>query len=197
MADGQSTVFQNKMTIKTANNIGLVESDKLTVQNNAYNMKVYKDEQTIGQLEKRKGGYFYLTISAEVVDKFKDKRLTRFLCTIDEQLTFQCGLNHLGDGNFFIILGTKNLNTIGKNLGDKLAFELREDPDPLGVKMPEVLEVLLEQDEELKSKFEKLSMGKKRNVIHTVSRIKDIDKQITAAIKIINENSLPRRKKEL
>lgn len=160
-------------------------------------MKSFKDEQVIGQLEKRKGGYFYLTISAVIINQFKNKRLTRFLCTIDKKLTFQCGLNHLGDGNFFIILGSKNLKIVNKQLGDKLAFELKEDPDPLGVKMPEILEALLEQDEELKSKYEKLSMGKKRHVIHTISRIKDIDKQIDGAAKIINEHLLPRRKKEL
>jgi len=67
-------------------------------------MNSFADEQTIGQLEKRKGGDFYLTVSAEVVNQFKNKRQTRFLCTLDEKLTFQCGLNHLGDGNFFIIL---------------------------------------------------------------------------------------------
>lgn len=160
-------------------------------------MNVFKDEQVIGQLEKRKGGYFYVTVSAETVNKFKNKRNTRFLCNIDKTLTFQCGLNHLGDGNFYIILSGKNLKTVGKELGDKLYFELNEDPDPLGVPMPEVLEALLEQDESLKASFDNLSMGKKRHVIHTISRIKDIDKQINNAIKIINEHLLPRRKKEL
>lgn len=37
-------------------------------------MKVFADEQIIVKLEKRKGGYFYLIIPAEVVDKFKDDR---------------------------------------------------------------------------------------------------------------------------
>lgn len=160
-------------------------------------MKLFKDEQVIGQLEKRKGGYFYLTIPADIVNQFKNKRLTRFLCTIDKKLTFQCGLNHLGDGNFFIILGSKNLKEVNRQLGDKIYFELIEDPNPLGVAMPEVLEALLEQDEDLKATFEKLSMGKKRHVIHTISRIKDIDKQIGNAVKIIQEHTLPRRKKEI
>jgi len=131
-------------------------------------MKSFKDEQIIGQLEKRKGGYFYITISADIVNQFKNKRLTRFLCTIDKKLTFQCGLNHLGDGNFFIILGSKNLKAIDKQLGDKIYFELAEDPNPLGVDMPEVLEAVLEQDEELKTTFNGLTLGKKRNVIHSM-----------------------------
>lgn len=64
----------------------------------------YQAEQSIGQLEKRKGGYFCLTIPNEVVGQFKNKRHARFLCRIDKKVTFQCGLNQLGDGNFFIIL---------------------------------------------------------------------------------------------
>ncbi len=160
-------------------------------------MKSFIDEQTIGQLEKRKGGYFYITVSADTVNTFEHKRNTRFLCTIDKKLTFQCGLNHLGDGNFFIILGGKSLKSINKDLGDTIYFELTEDPDPLGVPMPEVLEALLEQDEALKATFDKLSMGKKRHVIHTISRIKDIDKQVNNSIKIINEHLHPRRKRDL
>ena len=114
-------------------------------------MKKYKSEQIIGQLEKRKGGYFFLKIDAEIVNQFKNKRQTRFICILEKSLTFQCGLNHLGDGNFFIILSAKNLQTVDKKLGDKIHYELNEDPNPLGVDMPEVLETILEQDEEVKT----------------------------------------------
>jgi hypothetical protein len=160
-------------------------------------MKGYQGEQIIGQLEKRKGGYFYLKIDAVIINQYKNKRHTRFLCTLDNRLTFQCGLNHLGDGNFYIILSGKNLNTIGKTLGESILFELNEDPNPLGVDMPEVLEVVLEQYEGLKSIFESLTLGKKRNVIHSINRIKDIDKKIQKTISIINDSSKPRLKKPL
>ena len=160
-------------------------------------MNSFQDTQIIHQLDKRRGGYYYITIPAEVVNSFENKRNTRFICSIDDKLTFSCGLNHLGDGNFFIILGTKNLVSIDKKLGDSITFEISEDPNPLGVEIPEVLEALLEQDEELKKIFEGLTMGKKRSVIYSISRIKDIDKQIQNAIKAIHEVSLPRKKKEL
>lgn len=158
-------------------------------------MKKYKSEQIIGQLEKRKGGYFFLKIDAEIVNQFKNKRQSRFLCTLDKILTFQCGLNHLGDGNFFIILSAKNLQTVNKKLGDKIAYELNEDPNPLGVEMPEVLEVILEQDEITKSIFENLTLGKKRNVIHQINKIKDIEKQVQMTIKLINDSTKPRPKR--
>jgi len=155
----------------------------------------YNKEQVIHQLEKRKGGYFYLTIPADYINQFKNKRHTRFICTLEGKLTFQCGLNHLGDGNYFIILGSKNLTEVGKQLGDKISFELSEDPNPLGVDMPEVLEAILEQDQEIKTIFDSLTLGKKRNVIHTIIKIKDIDKQIQRAIQLINESTKPRPKR--
>lgn len=157
----------------------------------------YKEEQVIGQLEKRKGGYFYLTIASDIVNQYKNKRHTRFLCTLENSLTFQCGLNHLGDGNFFIILSNSNLNIVQKKLGDKIHFELNEDPNPLGVDMPEILDVLIEQDLELKAIFDNLILGKKRNIIHQIIKIKDIDKQIQKSIKLIKESIQPRPKKTL
>ncbi len=81
-------------------------------------MKLYEANEVLGQFEQHKGGYTYLTVPAEVVNTFKDKRQTRLICTINNTFSFQCGLNHLGDGNFFIILNRKNLKAVGKAPGD-------------------------------------------------------------------------------
>jgi len=160
-------------------------------------MKNYKGQQVIAQLEKRKGGYFYLQIPATIVNQFKNKRQTRFICTLDKKISFQCGLNHLGDGNFFIIISTKNLKASEKQPGDKINFEIREDPNPLGVEIPEVLQALLEQDVSLKTQFDGLTMGKKRSIIHAISKIKDIDKQVGNAVKLLTQGPPPRTRKSL
>ncbi len=159
--------------------------------------KSYKSKQIISQLDKRKGGYFFLKIDAEIVNEFKNKRQTRFLCTLENSLTFQCGLNHLGDGNFFIILSPKNLLIVKKQSGSVLNFQLTEDPNPLGADMPEVLEAILDQDEILKASFESLTPGKKRSVIFGLNKIKDVDKQILNAPKLIIAVTKPRTKKNL
>lgn len=86
---------------------------------------------------------------------------------------------------------------VNKKLGDNLLFELTEDPNPLGVDMPEVLDAVLGQDPVLKALFERLTLGKKRNVIHSINKIKDVDKQIQKAIKVIHESVLPRPKRPL
>ena len=160
-------------------------------------MKTFKGEQTIEQLDKRKGGYYFLKIDAAVVTKFKNKRQTRLICNLDNKISFQCGLNHLGDGNFFVIISTKNVKLIEKKAGASIKFELREDPNPLGIEIPESIEMLLEQDEDIKNKFNKLTDGKKRSIIVRINKMKDIDKQISTTIELINNPDFQRRKRGL
>lgn len=159
-------------------------------------MKGLKGKQIVAQLDKRKGGYCYLRLSAEEVDRLPNKRHTRLLCTINKQFTFPCGLNHLGDGNFFIIVSSKTLKSLGKQPGDTVSYQLEEDPNPLGVAMPEILEVLLAQDPKLNTAFEQLSMGKKRSVIYGTTRLKDPDKQVQMAIKLIRGEVVPGGRKK-
>ncbi|MGB5821195.1 MAG: hypothetical protein WBG90_17045 [Saonia sp.] len=58
-------------------------------------MKLYEGNQPIKQLEKQKGGYYYISIDAGIIDQFKKKRATRMICTLDESVSDRYGLNHL------------------------------------------------------------------------------------------------------
>jgi hypothetical protein len=140
----------------------------------------------IQQLEKRKGGYYYLVVEAETVNLFERKKATRLICSVEDKLKFPCGLNHLGDGNFFIILSTKLFKALGKPLGEQVDFELSEDPNPLGVEVPEVLQVLLEQDAATKAAYDGLTDGKKRSLIHLIKGIKNLDLQIEKIGQFLN-----------
>ena len=56
--------------------------------------------------------------------------------------------------------------------------------------MPEVLSVFLEQDVNAKETFGKLTDGKKRSLIYSVIKIKDLDKQIKIITDfIVRENT--------
>lgn len=146
-------------------------------------MKTFQGKQTIKQLEKRKGGYYYLKLDAEIINQFSNKRATRIICTIDANVSYRCGLNHLGDGNFYVIVAGKYLEKLNKELGEEVDYRIDEDPDQLGVDMPEVLTVFLAQDSDSKAIFDKLTDGKKRSLIYSFVKLKDIDKQV----KIIND----------
>jgi Domain of unknown function (DUF1905) len=158
-------------------------------------LQSFENEQNIGQLEKQKGGYFFLTIEAEIVNQFEKKRHTRLVCVLDEKITFRCGLNHLGDGNFFVIVAGKYLEQLNKKVGSLIHFKIEEDTDQLGVDMPEVLSVLLDQDEALKGIFDKITDGKKRSLIYSILKSKDIDKQVQTAIEFLTKEQFSLKKK--
>ncbi|MEM9650078.1 MAG: DUF1905 domain-containing protein [Bacteroidota bacterium] len=150
-------------------------------------MSTLEFRQPIRKLEKRKGGYYYFEIDANVVNTFSKKRSTRLVCTLENSISYSCGLNHLGNGNFFIIVATKYIQGLKKDLGQEMSFKIEEDPNPLGVEIPEVLEVLLSQDERANSIFQELSDGKKRSLIYAIRPIKDIDKQVKTIIDFLGK----------
>ena len=150
-------------------------------------MKSYSGTQVIDKLPKHKGGYCHLKIDAEIVDQSGWKRTTRLVCTIEDQLTFRCGLNHYGDGNYYIIVAQKNLKKLEKDKGDTVDFLLEVDPDQLGVDVPEILTVLLDQDPDLKATYDKLKDSRKRTLIHSFNRIKDIDAQVKKIIDFLGK----------
>ncbi len=151
-------------------------------------------QQPIRQLEKRKGGYYYLVIESDIVEQYEKKRSVRLKCVIDHKVEFSCGLNHLGDGNFFIIVATKHLKSLGKELGSDVVFEIFEDPNPLGVEVPETLQVLLDQDEAAKSTYDQLTDGKKRSLIYTIKPVKNIDTQVRKILEFLEAESQKSRK---
>ena len=153
-------------------------------------MKTFTGKQTLNQLDPRKGGYFYLVIQADLVNQLSQKRATRLVCTIDDRISLRCGLNHLGDGNFYIIIAKRHFEKLNKHIGESVAYSIHEDPDQLGVDVPEVLSVLLEQDPEARAIYEKLTDGRKRTLIYSFNRIKDIDKQVKKIIDFLAEEKI-------
>ena len=74
------------------------------------------------------------------------------------------------------------MTTLGLMTGEKVFFEIFEDPNPLGVEVPEVLKALRAQDEVVERVWSKLSDGRKRTICHSTMRIKNIDLQVERAL---------------
>jgi hypothetical protein len=159
-------------------------------------MPEFHFRQPIRQLEKRKGGYFYLVIDNATVDQFEKKRHVRLKCEIDHKISYSCGLNHLGDGNFFIIVATKYMKQLKKEPGETVQFKIYEDPNPLGVEEPEVLKVLLEQDSNAKSTYNQMTDGKKRSLIYTIRGTKNIDTQVSKILEFLETEAVKAANKQ-
>lgn len=135
---------------------------------------IHKGTQTI----KKSGSYYHLEIAAEVVNQLEKKHRTRLICTIDDNVSLHCGLNHLGNGNYYIMVAKRYIKALKKDEDDMVSYMLQEDPNPLGVEVPEVLEAFLVQDEDGKRIYNQFTDGRKRTLIFSILRIKNFDKQV-------------------
>lgn len=148
---------------------------------------VFQLLQPLQKLEAGRGGYYFFTVPAEVVEQLPGGRKTRLLCKIGQQLVLHCGLNPLGNGDSFIIVATRHVTALRIKAGAEVQFSIEEDTEPLGVEMPEVLQALLEQDEDLNRIFTGMTDGKKRSLIFLVQKIKDVDKQVQKATRFLTD----------
>ncbi|KAA5545758.1 YdeI/OmpD-associated family protein [Adhaeribacter rhizoryzae] len=154
-------------------------------------MSVITYATPIGRLEYLVGMH-YLEVPAEILQQLGGKFNMRLLCTVNHKLTFQGGLMALGQGNAYISINNKRLKQLGVKYGDVVQVTLQEDKSQYGMDMPEELAELLQQDNIGRERFDQLTPGRQRYIIHYVSAVKNPQLRIDRAILLIeNLKQLP------
>lgn len=149
-----------------------------------FNSRIYTLERLMG--------VHYIEVPKEAIQQMGGKLNIRLLCTVNQTVTFQCGMVALGDGNAYITLNAARLKQLGLKKGDEIAVALEKDTTPYGMPVPEELAELLEQDAEGVTRFQKLAPGKQRYIINYVSTVKSSQLRIERAILLIeNLKKLP------
>lgn len=142
-------------------------------------------------------GMHYLEIPQEVVQQLGGKLQLRLYCTVNENLTFQCGLMALGQGRAYISISKKRMQALGVKCGDRVAVKLERDESKYGTTVPEELEELLKQDDEGARRFELLTPGMQRYIINHVGAVKSVQLRVDRSISLIeNLKKLPEGKEE-
>ena len=137
-------------------------------------------------------GMHYLEVPQKVVQQLGGKYNARLLCTINNSLTFQGGIVALGNGCGYISINNKRLKQLGLQAGSEVWVKLEKDESKYGMEMPEELEELLAQDAEGKKRFDGLTPGRQRYIIHYVAGVKNSQLRIDRAILLIeNLKKLP------
>ena len=140
-------------------------------------------------------GMHYLEVPQEVVQQLGGKFKVRLCCTVNRALTFQCGLVALGQGSGYISINTARMRQLNVRNGDKVEVMFEKDESAYGMEMPPELAELLRQDEEGKTRFNQLTPGRQRYIIHYVSAVKSSQLRIDRAIQLIeNLKRLPKGK---
>ncbi len=127
--------------------------------------------------------YFgHIHIPKIVYDKMTTDGNKRVLCTVNDNEYFHAGLMPKGEGNFFIMLNKKRMKAFQLEPGQEVTITLEKDTSKYGMHMPQEFQEVLDSDPEGESYFEQLTDGKKRNLIHLVAKVKNIDLKITKAL---------------
>jgi hypothetical protein len=128
----------------------------------------------------------YLLIPAAVVKKLGGMKAPRQLCTVNGQLTFQCGLMALGEGNAYITINQARMKKLKLKTGDSVTVKLEEDKSEYGMPMSEEMETVLAQDDEGLRRFRLLPPSVQRYMIHYVNTVKNPQLRIDRSLMMVN-----------
>lgn len=128
--------------------------------------------------------YYYLLLEDEVLKHFPLK--SRVICLADGHLEFSAAVMALGEGKGYLMLNGKRLKALKKREGDSVSLILKTDDSEYGMPMPDELQEILDQDEEIRTHFEALTPGKKRTILHYIGMVKNSELRLEKAIRFIN-----------
>jgi len=135
-------------------------------------------------------GMHIIEVPANIVKKEGGPGKKRFICTVNQKVSYPCGLMALRSGMAYISINKSRLAALKLKLGDAVDVELVPDESEFGMPVPEELEELLAQDPEGDERFRALSPGKQRNIIYYVSGVKSSQLRIDRALKLIGNLKL-------
>jgi hypothetical protein len=137
----------------------------------------------------------YVGLPAKIFQSMGGKYKLRLKCEIGKKPAFSCGLMPMGNGVAFIMLSKKRMKDLELQGGSSIAVVLRLDTSKYGMDVPAELKEVLKQDPQGKKRFQKLTPGKQRNIIHYISTVSDVEKKVDRAVTLIeNLKRLPEGK---
>jgi len=146
-------------------------------------MKTFEFSSHLDHLSKLK--LHYVTVPADILNEVGGIG-ERVMCSINGHDAFHAGMVALGGGAAYITINKKRMKAFGIDKGDQVQVYLSPDNSKYGMEVPEELMALLDQDDEGRKRFEDLTAGKQRYIIHYVSQVKSSQLKIDRAILLIN-----------
>mgnify|MGYP000847606781 FL=1 len=128
---------------------------------------------------------FHFPVPDLIAQTFLADNAKRVVCTLNENVAFQCGLIPKGNGAYCIMVNKKIREQLGLKPGSTARVSLRKDDSEYGLPMPEELAEVLAQDETGNRLFHALTPGKIRTLLYIVGHVKNTDARIGRAFAIV------------
>lgn len=130
-------------------------------------------------------GMHYLPIGLAQMKQLGGSYNKRLRIIVNGELSFRGGLVAHGNGTAYISISKPRMKKLGVTLGSKVDVILEEDLSPYGMDMPDELFEVLTQDAEGNKRFHQLTKGKQRYIIQYVATVKNSQRRIERALKLI------------
>jgi hypothetical protein len=128
---------------------------------------------------------YHLPVPTSVAQTFVEGKNRRVVCTLAGQYRMQCAIMQMED-IYFVLINKKMVDKMALQVGDDVEMSIEKDHSKFGHEVPESFQNLLDQDEEGRTFFENLTMGKQRSLIYLIGTVKSIDSQINKGLAILH-----------
>ncbi|MEL6675582.1 MAG: YdeI/OmpD-associated family protein [Bacteroidota bacterium] len=136
----------------------------------------------------------YIPLPEDIALQAQTELGKRVICEVNG-IPIHCAIKRSNRIGYYIMAGKSTVQKIQAEPGDTLNLVLRKDDTPYQMAMCAELEEVLFTDPEAEAFFKRLSDGKKRSLIHHVSKAKHSDTRINRALALME--NLKRGKTEL
>lgn len=126
----------------------------------------------------------HIKVPIEIAHFFKENKINRLLCTLNNQTTIHCAIMSSAEGPY-ILINKQLKKSIEKTSNSLIRVELNPDLSKYGMEMSIELEQSLSEEPVILQYFEALTPGKQRNLIHLVNSVKNPEIKIRRALSIV------------
>ena len=96
----------------------------------------------------------------------------RYVITMNDAITWHCGLLGTGDGRWFVVVSKDKLKLAHTTLGGWVHIDFAVDDSKYGMPVPPDLQDMLDDDPEFLNRFDTMLPGKRRNAMHQIASAK-------------------------
>lgn len=134
-----------------------------------------------------KGSWTFVVLPDSIWARAKAAGHKRWICTLNDVVTWHCAIMPLGDGRRFVVTSKDKLKAAEADLGHHVHVLLEPDVSKYGMALPEDLEEMLEADPEFQRRFDEMKPGRRRGVIHHIASAKTEETIAKRIVRLMKE----------
>ena len=136
------------------------------------------------------GHMHFLALPDNLVDDIKSQGKKRYIITVNDAVTWHCGLLGTGDGRWCVMVAKEKLKRAQTTLGGWVHVDFAVDDSKYGMPVPPDLQDTFDDDPAFLTRFDAMLPGKRRNALHHIASAKTDATIAKRILKLMNELGL-------